>query len=328
MESSQLITIAAALFVFLSIGLIFFGVQASRRRASTPEMEDRLDRYGNIIDGSVAEESSGGTASAVSERIERAAKGTSFGEKTATAISRANLKITVGEFLAIRGGSGAVGFVFGLFLGRAQIGLALLFGIAVAVLGWMIPPMYLKTLAARRQKAFINQLGDTIGLMANSLRAGYSLLQTIELVSREAPAPMSDEFRRVVREVGLGVSTQQALNNLLRRVPSEDLDLMVSAINIQHEIGGNLGQILDVIGETIRERVRIKGEINVLVAQQKLAGNVIALMPVGMAGILFVVNPDYMSGVLVWPWVCLPIGAVVLLALGFVAMRKIVAIKV
>jgi tight adherence protein B len=164
--------------------------------------------------------------------------------------------------------------------------------------------------------------------MANSLRAGYSLLQTMELVSRESPSPMSDEFRRVVREVGLGISPQQALNNLLRRVPSEDLDLMVSAINIQHEIGGNLGQILDIIGDTIRERVRIKGEIKVLVAQQKFAGNVIAAMPIVIAAGLYMMNREYMMGMFVWPWVCLPIGASILLVIGYMVMRKIVAINI
>ncbi len=328
MESSQLITIAAALFVFLSVGLISFGVQASRRRASTPEMEDRLDRYGSIVEGITSEESNAGTASMVSERLERAAKGTSFGENTSAALTRADLKMTVGEFIAVRGGAAGFGFLLGLFMGRAQIGLAVLFGIAIAILGWMVPPIYLKQRASRRQKKFVNQLGDTIGLMANSLRAGYSLLQTMELVSRESPAPMCDEFRRVVREVGLGISTQQALSNLLRRVPSEDLDLMISAIGIQQEIGGNLGQILDIIGETIRERVRIKGEIGVLVAQQQLAGNVIAVMPLGLSAILFFINPEYMMGIFVWPWVCIPIGAAILLVMGYFVMRKIVAIKI
>lgn len=328
MEPSQLITIAAALFVFLSVGLVYFGVQFTRARASSPEMEDRLDRYGNITVGVIASDGGGGAASMVSDRLERAAKGTSFGEKIGTALARADVKMTVGEFIGIRGGSAVVGFMFGLILGRAQFALAVLFGLLIGILGWMIPPLYLNFKAARRQKAFVNQLGDTIGLMANSLRAGYSLLQTMELVSRESPAPMSDEFRRVVREVGLGVSPQAALNNLLRRVPSEDLDLMVSAINIQHELGGNLGQILDIIGETIRERVRIKGEIGVLVAQQQLAGNVIALMPIALAGLLFLVNPEYMAGVFVWPWICLPIGAAVLLVIGFFVMRKIVAIKI
>lgn len=327
MDSSQVVSIAVAAFVFLSIAMIYFGVQASRARASSPEMEDRLDRYGNITEGS-ASDTGTGAASMVSERIERAAKGTSFGDKTGTALARADLRMTVGEFITIRGASAVAGFMIGLLLGRAQLGLGVLFGIAIGVLSWMVPPMYLKIRAGRRQKAFLNQLGDTIGLMANSLRAGYSLLQTMELVSRESPSPMSDEFRRVVREVGLGISPQQALNNLLRRVPSEDLDLMVSAINIQHEIGGNLGQILDIIGETIRERVRIKGEIGVLVAQQQLAGNVIAVMPLVLSAGLFLLNPEYMMGVFVWPWVCLPIGASVLLVIGYFVMRKIVAIDI
>jgi tight adherence protein B len=326
-ESSQLVSIAAALFVFVSVGFIYFGVQASRARASSPEMEDRLDRYGNITEGAPAE-ASGGAASMVSDRLERAAKGTSFGEKTGTALARADLKMTVGEFIAIRGAAAFAGFALGVLIGGLQIGLSLLFGIVFGVVGWMAPPVYLNIRAGRRQQQFIGQLGDTIGLMANSLRAGYSLLQTMELISRESPSPMSDEFRRVVREVGLGISPQQALNNLLRRVPSEDLDLMVSAINIQHEIGGNLGQILDIIGDTIRERVRIKGEINVLVAQQKFSGNVITAMPLVVAGGLFVINREYLLGMFVWPWICLPIGASVLLIIGFFVMRKIVAINI
>jgi tight adherence protein B len=154
------------------------------------------------------------------------------------------------------------------------------------------------------------------------------LLQTMELISRESPAPMCDEFRRVVREVGLGISTQQALDNLLRRVPSEDLDLLVSAISIQHEVGGNLGQILDVIGETIRERVRIKGEINVLTSQQQLSGYVISGLPIALGVGLFLMNREYMLGMFVFPWICLPIGALVMEGIGFMVMKKIVAIEV
>ncbi|MEX1158907.1 MAG: type II secretion system F family protein [Thermomicrobiales bacterium] len=327
MESSQILTIAAALFVFLSVGLVYFGVNSARARASTPEMEDRLDRYGHVID--VASSDGGSRATAmVSDRLETAAKGTSVGEQTGIALARADLKMTIGEFLGIRIGAGAGGFMLGLILGRAQLGMALLFGIGVGILGWKIPLIYLRMRARRRQKAFINQLGDTIGLMANSLRAGYSLLQTMELVSREAPSPMNEEFRRVVREVGLGVSPQDALNHLLRRVPSEDLDLMVSAINIQHEIGGNLGQILDVIGETIRERVRIKGEIGVLTAQAQMSANVITGLPVALAVGLYFMNKEYLMGLFAWPWVCMPIGAAILLVMGYMVMRKIVTIEI
>src|SRR5699024_6296360 len=128
--------------------------------------------------------------------------------------------------------------------------------LGVGVVGWMGPHWYVGYQARKRAQRFNDQLGDTIGMMANSLRAGYSLLQTMELASRETPEPMATEFRRVVREVGLGISPQEAMRHMLDRVPSEDLDLLVTAINIQHEVGGNLAKILDVMGETIRERVR------------------------------------------------------------------------
>jgi tight adherence protein B len=326
--ATQLVSVLAALMIFGALALLAIGYQRSRARAATPDMETRLDRYGGSIEPESTESGARAT-SAVTERIDRAVKGKSFAEKVQIAISRADLRMTVGEFLALRIGSALGGFTLGLLIGaRAAVGLALVFGILLAIFGWALPSLYLSFRAGRRKKAFVNQLGDTIGLMANSLRAGYSLLQTMELVSREAPSPMSDEFRRVVREVGLGLSPQHALNNMLRRIPSEDLDLMVSAINIQHEIGGNLGQILDVIGETIRERVRIQGEIQVLTAQQQLSGNIITAMPVFLAFILFLLNPEYMNGILVWPWICIPIGASVLVVIGYFVMRKIIAIEV
>ena len=148
------------------------------------------------------------------------------------------------------------------------------------------------------------------------------------MVSRESPDPIATEFRRVVREIGLGVGNQEAMQNLMRRVPSEDLDLLVTAINIQHEVGGNLAQILQIIGHTIRERVRIKGEINVLTAQQQLSGYVITAMPLVLAVAIFLMNPDYMMELFVWPWICMPIGSVIMIILGFFAMRKITAIEV
>jgi tight adherence protein B len=325
--SSQLITATAALMMFGAAMLVYVGYRQFSARASSPEMEDRLDRFA-VIGVDVPAESSQRTGSELTGRIDRVVKNMSFGEETTLALACADLKMTAGEFISIRVISSGSGFLLGLFVGRSQIGVGVLVGIGLAVLAWMIPVMYLKTRAKRRQKAFVSQLGDTVGLMANSLRAGYSLLQTIELISRESGEPICTEFRRVVREVGLGVTPQQALGNLLRRMPSEDLDLMVSAINIQHEIGGNLGQILDIIGETIRERVRIQGEIAVLTAQQSLSGNVIAGLPFVLFIGLYLMNPSYMKQVFVMPWICIPAVALVLIFLGFIAMRKITAIEV
>ena len=143
--------------------------------------------------------------------------------------------------------------------------------------------------------AFNKQLPDTITLIANALRAGSSFLQAIELVVRETRPPISTEFARVIREVNLGLPFEQALENMVRRVRSDDLELMATAIAIQHQVGGNLAEILDSIAYTIRERIRIKGEIRTLTAQQRLSGYVVAGLPIGLAGFLFVGAPGFMD---------------------------------
>ena len=148
--------------------------------------------------------------------------------------------------------------------------------------------MWLGRRRASRLKAFNKQLPDTITLIANALRAGSSFLQAIEMVVREGQPPVTTEFDRVVREVNLGLAFDVALENMVRRVRSDDLELMATAITIQHQVGGNLAEILDSIAFTIRERVRIKGEIKTLTAQQRLSGYVVAVLPIGLMGVLFV----------------------------------------
>lgn len=312
------ILLAGAAVVLLGAGI--------RGRAADSAVERRLERYAK--NDAVLEEGSG--PNAVAKRLDRAVRGRSFAEEIRAHLARADIRLTVGEFLLLRLSTAAGGFVFGFLAGRGLTRplLGIFVGVTFAIVGWLAPHYYVLWRARRRLRRFVDQLGDSIGLMANSLRAGYSLLQTMDLVARETAPPLADEFRRVVREVGLGVPLQEALEHMLRRVPSDDLDLLVTAIAINHEVGGNLAQILDVIGETIRERVRIKGEIRVLTAQQSLSGYVISLLPVGLAVVIFLLNPDYLSSLFVWPWVCMPIGAVICMVLGFIVMRRIVAIEV
>ncbi len=308
--------------------LMVFGLQTMRTRAATPEMESRLERYGHMTDTITSQSDEPRARSMMANRMEDAVGKRSSSQAIKDALARADLRMTVGEWMLVRLGSAAGFSLIGLFLGRFSLTVAIVLGVVTAGVGWMAPQFYLSMRAKRRQNAFNNQLGDTIGLMANSLRAGYSLLQTMDLVSKESPPPISLEFRRVIREVGLGIATQQALDNLLRRVPSEDLDLLVTAIKIQSEVGGNLGEILDVIGETIRERVRIKGEIKTLTAQQSISAYVLCGLPIAVGGLVFALNPAYISQMFVWPWVCMPIGAGLLVFFGFLIMRKIVAIDV
>lgn len=322
--SLSLILLAAA------IALVVAGLVGLRERPASPELEERLELYAGR-EAVAAEEFAGARGpNVVAQQIDRAVRGRSFSEVIRTNLARADLRLTVGEFLMLRAGSAMGGFLIGFVLGRGPSRplLGLFVALVCAVIGWFIPHWFVLYRARRRMNRFVNQLGDAITLMANSLRAGYSLLQTMELVAREAPSPMREEFRRVVREVGFGIPTQEALQHLLRRIPSEDLDLLVTAISIQHEVGGNLAQILDVIGETIRERVRIKGEIRVLTAQQSLSGYIISALPIGLAVILFLLNPDYLTPLFSWPWICMPIAAVTFMVIGFIVMRRIVAIEV
>ncbi|HEX9369974.1 MAG TPA: type II secretion system F family protein, partial [Roseiflexaceae bacterium] len=230
-------------------------------------------------------------------------------------------------------GAALIGAAAGAFIGRASPAAMALSALVGGVLFSFAPNLYVAYAARRRIKAFNNQLGDGITLMANSLRSGYSFLQSMDLVSREAPAPMSSEFRRVVQEIGLGLSTEEALANLMRRVPSDDLDLLITAVNIQHEVGGNLAQILETIGHTIRERVRIKGEIQVLTAQGRISAYVITGLPIVLTIGITLINPDYMAPMFKFgmppdAWCCLPLTALVMIIVGFFVIMKIVDIEV
>lgn len=323
-----IITITVAMVA--AIAFIGFGITVSRRGASE-EMEERLARYSGRewTPQATAEDTSRRAPGRLAKAVDKAVSEKSFSSNIRTNLAQADLRLTVGEWLIVRLGTIISSFGLGVLVGSlTSNGLTFLIGLVGAAIGFFAPSIYIKMRIRRRVKAFVNQLGDTISMIANALRAGYSLLQTMEMVSREMPPPISDEFRRVVHEVGLGISHQEAMSHLLRRIPSDDLDLLISAINIQHEVGGNLAQILDVIGHTIRERVRIKGEIGVLTAQQTISGYVITALPIVLGLVLFVVSPDYISTMFVFPWICMPIGSGLMIVAGFFVMRKITAIEV
>jgi tight adherence protein B len=196
----------------------------------------------------------------------------------------------------------------------------------------VIPRMYVKQQQSKRLIKFSEQLPDMLGLMVNGLRAGFSVMQAMEAVSKELPPPISDEFRRVVQEIQIGLNMDRALDNLYRRIPSEDLDLTITAMNVQREVGGNLAEILDTISYTIRERVRIKGEIRVLTSQVVYSSRFLSSMPVLIAVALWFMNRPYMmmffnpeSRMIGIP--VLIFGALMIF-FGYIVMSKIAAIEV
>lgn len=263
--------------------------------------KDRLDAFvgGQGFD-EVEEDDSPSSAKAatttITKNLDEAFQERGIGKALAEQLAKADLKLTVPEFWAAN--LLAVIVLMGvMFLLR---GLSPIWLFVAFVVGFFGPRIWLSMRIRGRLKAFNDQLGDAITLMANGLRAGYSMLQAMESVGREMPDPISTEFRRVVQEISIGVDQEKAFNNLLRRVPSGDLDLMVAAINVQAEVGGNLAEILEVIGEVIRERVRIQGQIAVLTAQAQISGIVITLLPVLLGLLLFFMNEEYM-GRLIYP---------------------------
>lgn len=324
--------IALTVFVVLAAAfLIMLGVRRQRRAAAVAELANRMGSFATreemVADAGPIRQKERNNALARS--LEDLTQGGSIAERAAALLARADASLTVGEYLLLRLGVafGGLALAFLLFAG-SPIAFRFLLGIVFAFIGSVLPAIYFGRKARKRQQLFIEQLGDTISLMGNSLRAGYSLLQTMEMVSRESPYPIGSEFGRVVREMGLGISNEEALQNLLRRIPSPDLDLLVTAINIQHEVGGNLAQILAIIGQTIRDRVKIKGDIAVLTAQQQISAYVISGLPILLGLGMFAMNRSYMLQMFSWPWLCMPIGAVVLAMFGFFVMKKITAIEV
>jgi tight adherence protein B len=208
--------------------------------------------------------------------------------------------------------------------------------VAFFLVGAYAPKFYLKRRAGKRLTEFNAQLPDTITLLSNSLRAGSSFLQGMDLVKREAGGPMAAEFDRVIREMNLGQTLEATLNNFVRRVDSEDLELVVTAINIQSQVGGNLANVLDAIAFTIRERIRIKGEINTLTAMGRYSGYVLLALPGALGGILFLISPSYMGAMFETPpeLLGLPLGLFlfaiggVSMGIGYLLIRRIVNIKV
>lgn len=249
-------------------------------------VDDRINKY---LEEAQKKDEDTESKQPIGDWVNRRVEKTTFGERIARDLARADLKIKPSEYIALYVIAMLVAGLIA-YLAGGRLPVSALIG---AVIGAFLPGFYVRSQKAKRLVRFNDQLPDMLNLVVNGLRAGYSTLQAMEAVSKELPSPICDEFRRVVQEMQLGISMEKALDNLLRRIPSEDLDFVVTAINVQREVGGNLAEIMDVISYTIRERVRIKGEIRALTAQAVYSGRALALMPVILLCVLWFINRSY-----------------------------------
>ena len=168
-------------------------------------------------------------------------------------------------------------------------------GIMAAVMVVALEYIYVLVRIERRAASFTNQLGDCLMMIANALRAGFSFLQAIELISKEMEPPVSEEFKHVVRDVGLGTPVERALTEMDKRVGSPDFSLVVTAVLIQQQVGGDLARILDTISDTIQDRIRMRREVKVLTSQGRMSGWILVLLPIAVGLFMTSMNPGYLD---------------------------------
>lgn len=321
-----MILLISLLFAFLFFLLLFLGLQVLLRRKR--EMAERIQMFSGyqpsvVRRASVFEILRSRLHEIFAEKARRTGSA-SRRSRLDLMMVRAGLPLLGSEFLAISaGGALLVCIIIALATRNPVTGLlALLLFLAADF-------VFVQRRITKRLNNFQRQLADCLSLVANSLRAGFSFLQTMEIISREMEPPMSTEFERVMRDTSLGKSLDEALHDMDERVGSADFSLVVTAVLIQQQVGGNLATILDTIRSTITERIRIRREVNTLTAQGKMSGIVLACIPVALALFFYITSPEYLTPLLTTDIGKVAIiGTVFLVIVGFIIIRKIVDIKV
>ena len=254
-------------------------------------------------------------------------KGKDWVQECAADLEKADMKLTVSEYVALRFFFAAIlGAVAYLLLGPP---LGLFLGVVLALVGYMLPRIYMSRKKSKRISNLESQLPDALSMLANSLKAGFGLMQSLELVSREVAHPLATEIHRMLQDINVGMQTDEALSHMAQRSGSADLDIVVTAMLIQQSTGGNLAEILETVGHTMRERNRIRGEIKTLTTQQTMTGFVIGGLPIIVAVGITVVNPGYLEPLYTTlPGQVMIAGAVCLETFGVLVIKKILAIEV
>jgi len=243
--------------------------------------------------------------------------------RQAELLASADLALRPGEFMTMRLAFAAVGALAGVVLLERPLSAAVL-----ALVAYMLPEFYVRRRRERRRVLFDMQLPDALQLITNSLRAGFSFPKAVEVAAQSTTPPVSKDLNIVLRETNLGMAIDDALRNMARRVQSPDFDIVVSAYLIQREVGGNLAIVMEKVAETVRQRLRLRGEIRVLTAQGRFSGYIVGFLPLAVFGVLLVASPGYFDPMFKEQLgVFGLVGAVCLQICGALVIRKLVNIK-
>lgn len=309
------------MIILFCVSFYFMVSQLARRS----KLKRRTNDYLTVkIDEEKAEIEKRSIGKSYVSTVSKAFRWVPFGEKTVKRLQQAGTDMTPPEFFALRISASGISAIIVYFLNGHW-----LFMLAGFIIGFFIPLFVIIRQRKKRLDLLTHQLVETLGTMANSLRAGFSFMQAMKMVSEEMPDPIGPEFGRVVRETSLGVPLEDALKNLVERLPNKELEVIVQAIIAQRESGGNLAELLLTMEETIRGRVRVLEELNTLVAQGKMSSWIITALPIGLATFIYFSNPDYLSIMFEHPlgWL-LSIGALISIFIGWLVIQKVIKIEV
>ena len=321
------------ILIALSAGLLIFALMAAAIRKRIQEREtvlERMERFAGRLAGRhnvIQKQEEKDLSDSLKEALQKGARLIQKVHRSSSLdlkMLQAGLPILGSEFLIIELVAAIIGFVFAGLL-TMQLPVAILAFLFMPLVGWMLIQMKIR----KRRKDFVNQLGDMLSMVASALRAGFSFVQAVEIVSKEMAAPMSVEVSKLIREINVGVPMETALEDINRRVECPEFELITTAVLIQRQVGGNLAQILDNISDTINERIRMKREVLALTAQGRMSAVVMALLPIALAAFLFSVNHDYFDPLLASPMGKVAIGIALLMELlGYLVIKRIVDIDV
>ena len=321
------------ILIALSAGLLIFALMAAAIRKRIQEREtvlERMERFAGRIAGRhnvIQKQEEKDLSDSLKEALQKGARLIQKVHRSSSLdlkMLQAGLPILGSEFLIIELVVAIIGFVFAGLL-TMQLPVAILAFLFMPLVGWMLIQMKIR----KRRKDFVNQLGDMLSMVASALRAGFSFVQAVEIVSKEMAAPMSVEISKLIREINVGVPMETALEDINHRVECPEFELITTAVLIQRQVGGNLAQILDNISDTINERIRMKREVLALTAQGRMSAVVLALLPIALAAFLFSVNHDYFDPLLASPMGKVAIGIALLMELlGYLVIKRIVDIDV
>jgi tight adherence protein B len=320
--------VVIALTVLLSVFSLVVGIRSRRHSA----MEERLESFRG--EGPVAETQGQEGPVLVKQRsysglpLLGALVGQLRGsEQVALKLERAGVPLRVGEYYIMRYLAAALFFLAPFVFSRGVF--AFVLGAGMAVLGYALPAMWVGSKRGTLAKRLSSQMVEMLGMVANSLKSGYGLMQSFEFASNQMDPPLATELRRMLRDANLGMSNEDALRGMGERIDSPDMDMVLTAINIQSAVGGNLAEILEGVVFTMRERERMRGEIATLTSQQRMTGFIIGGLPVAMGLLFMVINPDYMGLLFTTTTGQIMLAAAVgLEILGAMSMKKILAIEV